>query len=297
MNRMPTRVGRYVLALALLAAPAWAQMTGAPSPGYRAAPGLPASTMPAPLREIGFDQNLDQPLPLDTEFVDEAGVRGPLSRYFGKKPVVLAFVYYECPMLCTQVLSSITSTLGVLSLDTGKDFELVLVSFDPRETPAQAAAKKAQYLERYKRPGAEAGWHFLTGDEASIKRLTSAAGFRYVWDEQTQQFAHPTGIIVVTPDGRPARYLFGLEYGPRDVRLALVESSEGKVGSIADELLLYCYHYDPMTGRYGLYIMRALRVAGLATVLAIAGFITFMVRRERKASVAGLQPTAVSPKS
>jgi protein SCO1/2 len=275
-------LGRHVLIALLLATPAAAQMTGAPTPGYRATPATPASTMPAPLREIGFDQRLDQPLPLDTVLVDESGARVPLSRYFGARPVVLAFVYYECPMLCTQVLSSITSTLGVLSLDTGKDFELVLVSFDPRETPAQAAAKKAQYLARYDRKDAEAGWHFLTGDEASIKRLTSAAGFRYVWDEQTKQFAHPTGIIVVTPDGRPARYLFGLEYGPRDVRLALVESADGKIGSVADELLLFCYHYDPMTGRYGLYIMRALRVAGVATVLAIGSFIVVMVRREKR---------------
>jgi protein SCO1/2 len=173
----------------------------------------------------------------------------------------------------------------------------VLVSFDPRETPAQAAAKKAQYLERYKRPGAEAGWHFLTGDQASIERLTAAAGFRYVWDEQTQQFAHPTGIIVVTPDGRPARYLFGLEYGPRDVRLALVESSEGKVGSVADDLLLYCYHYDPMTGRYGLYIMRALRVAGVATVLAIGSFIVVMVRREKRTSHRGPRTSNLAPRT
>jgi protein SCO1/2 len=272
------------LLLLLAAAPASAQMTGAPTPGYRTTPGLPAATMPAPLREIGFDQNLNQALPLDTELVDEHGTRAPLSRYFGGKPVVLAFVYYECPMLCTQVLSAMTSTLKVLSLDAGKDYELVLVSFDPRETPAQASGKKAQYLARYDRPGAEAGWHFLTGDEAAIKRLTAAAGFRYVWDERTEQFAHPTGIIVVTPDGRPSRYLFGLEYGPRDVRLALVESSEGKVGSVADELLLYCYHYDPMTGRYGLYVMRVLRVAGAATVLAIGTFIVVMVRREKRTS-------------
>jgi protein SCO1/2 len=263
------------------AAPAFAQMTGAPTAGYRQEPGAVASAVPAPLREIGFDQNLDRPLPLDAEFSDEHGQTVRLGRFFGSKPVVLAFVYYECPMLCTQVLNALSSTLGVLSLDAGTDFEVVLVSFDPREKPAQATARKAEQLQRYKRSGGDAGWHFLTGDDASIKRVTKAAGFRYVWDDQTKQFAHPTGIIVVTPDGRPARYLFGIEYGPRDIRLALVEASAGRIGSVADTLLLYCYHYDPMTGRYGLYIMRTLRVAGVATVLLIGTFIVVMVRRER----------------
>jgi len=196
--------------------------------------------------------------------------------------VVLAFVYYDCPMLCTQVLSSMTSTFGVLALDPGRDFEIVVVSFDPRETPALAAEKKALYVERFGRPGTEGGWHFLTGDEASVKRLTAAAGFRYVWDEKSGQFAHPSGVIVTTPDGRLARYLFGLEYGPRDLRFALIEASEGRVGTAVDSLLLYCYHYDPMTGRYGLVIMRALRLAGAATVLLLGAFITVMVRRERR---------------
>jgi len=260
-------------------------MTGAPTNGYRLAPGAVASTVPAPLREIGFDQNLDKQLPLDARFRDDHGREVRLGEYFGRKPVVLAFVYYECPMLCTQVLSAITSSLGVLSLDAGKDFELVLVSFDPREKPAQAAAKKAEYLHRYNRPGGDEGWHFLTGDEPEIRRATSAAGFRYVWDADTQQFAHPTGIIVVTPDGRPARYLFGIEYGPRDLRLALVEASEGRIGTVADSLLLYCYHYDPMTGRYGFIVMRVLRLLGVATVLLIVSFIVVMVRRERRAQV------------
>ena len=258
-----------------------AQMTGAPTAGYKPEPGAVASSIPRPLREIGFDQHLDQTLPLDTPFTDERGQTVRLAQYFGSKPVVLAFVYYSCPMLCTQVLNAMTSTLSVLSLDAGKDFEVVLVGFDPREKPEQAAAKKAEQLLRYKRPGADAGWHFLTGAEPAIKKVASAAGFRYVWDEPTNQFAHPTGIIIVTPDGRPARYLFGIEYGPRDVRFALLEASAGKIGSVADSLLLYCYHYDPMTGRYGLYIMRTLRIAGVATVLLMATFIIVMVRREK----------------
>ncbi len=275
-------------AVLLIVAPATAQMTGAPTAGYRSDPGVPSTTMPTALREIGFDQNIDQKLPLDATFRDETGKTVTLGSYYGQRPVLLAFIYYECPMLCTQVLNAMTATISMMSLDAGKDFELVLVGIDPRETPAQAAAKKREYLRRYKRPGAEAGWHFLTGDEPEIKRVAKAAGFRYAWDEQTQQYAHPTGIIVTTPDGRLARYLFGIEYGPRDLNLSLVEASQGKVGSFADQLLLFCYHYDPMTGRYGIYVMRTLRVAGVATVLLIGTFIVVMVRREKSQQNAAL---------
>jgi protein SCO1/2 len=213
-----------------------------------------------------------------------------LGDYFGKRPVVLVFAYYDCPMLCTLVVNGLSSALAVLSLNPGRDFEIVTVSFNPRDTPAAAAAKKAGYLERYKRPGAADGWHFLTGDQPSIDRLTRAAGFRYVWDADTRQFAHPSGVIVLTPDGRLARYLFGVEYGPRDLRFAIVEASAGMVGSPVDSLLLYCYHYDPMTGRYGLAIMRAIRLAGAATVLALGTFIVVMVRREREPRTANREP-------
>jgi protein SCO1/2 len=289
--RRRTIEGRTLRAvLALLAVLAFAgrdprllaQMTGAPAPGYRQSPGIPAATMPPPLREIGFDQHLDQRVPLDVELTDESGRTVRLGEYFGRRPVVLAFVYYECPMLCTQVLSSLTSSLKLLSLSAGEDFDVVTVSFDARETPAQAAARKAAALERYDRPNAASGWHFLTGAPESIERLTRAAGFRYVWDEPTQQFAHPTGIIVLTPDGRLARYLFGIDYGARDLRLAIVEASEGAVGSAVDALVLFCYHYDPMTGRYGFLVMRALRIAGAATVLAIGSLVFVMIRREKR---------------
>jgi protein SCO1 len=264
--------------------PAAAQkMTGSPAAaGYRAEPGQVSSTLPAPLREIGFDQNLDQRVPLDTSFTDESGRAVRIGDYFGRRPVVLVFAYYDCPMLCTLVVNGLGSALGVISLTPGRDFEIVVVSFDPRDRPASAAAKKAAFVERYKRAGATDGAHFLTGHRASIDRLTKAAGFRYVWDEATKQFAHPSGVIVLTPDGRLARYLFGIEYGPRDLRLGIVEASEGRVGNPADALLLYCYHYDPMTGRYGLVIMRALRLAGIATVLALGVFIVVMVRREKR---------------
>ena len=258
-----------------------AQSIAAPPPGYKQDPGTPSSTMPAPLREIGFDQNIDGTVPLDTVFRDESGRTVRLGEYFGKRPVVMVFAYYDCPMLCTLVVNGLASALGVMSLEPHRDFEIVTVSFNPADTPAGAAAKKAAALTRYNRTGAAEGWHFLTGDQESIARLTRAAGFRYTWDAATKQFAHPSGIVVLTPEGRLARYLFGIEYGPRDLRFALVEASSGRVGSKVDALLLFCYHYDPATGRYGLVIMRTIRVAGAATVVALAAFITIMVRRER----------------
>ena len=260
----------------------YGQMAAGPaSAGFKREAGVVSSQLPQALREIGFDQNIDQRLPLDTMFRDEAGAAVRLGDYFGKRPVVLVFAYYDCPMLCTMVINGLSSALGVMSLNPGQDFEIVTVSFNPRDTPASATAKKAVYLERYRRPGAVKGWHFLTGDQPQIDRLTKAAGFRYVWDEQTKQYAHPSGVIVVTPDGRPSKYFFGIEYGPRDLRLGIVEASEGKVGTPVDALLLYCYHYDPTTGRYGLAIMRAIRMAGAATVLALGAFIFVMVRKEK----------------
>jgi protein SCO1 len=268
---------------ALSAVKQQAQMASGPATaGYKQEPGVVSTALPKALREIGFDQNIDQRVPLDTVFHDESGASVRLGGYFGKRPVVLVFAYYDCPMLCTLVINGLSSALGVMSLNPGKDFEIVTVSFNPRDTPASASAKKASYLERYRRPGAAEGWHFLTGDQANIDRLTRAAGFRYAWDAETKQYAHPSGVIVLTPDGRLSKYLFGIEYGPRDLRLAIVEASNGKIGTPVDSLLLYCYHYDPMTGRYGLAIMRAIRIAGAATVLAIGAFIVVMVRRERR---------------
>jgi len=278
-----------VLSFVVSAQPAFAQL-GGNEPGYKKEPGQSSSALPAPLREIGFDQNLDRQVPLDTVFKDESGRSVKLGDYFGKRPVVMVFAYYDCPMLCTMVINGLSSALGVLSLNPGQDFEIVTVSFNPHDTPASATAKKAAYLERYRRPGSAEGWHFLTGDQPQIDRVTKAAGFRYVWDEQTKQYAHPSGVIVATPDGRLAKYLFGIEYGPRDLRLAIVEASQGKVGTAADALLLYCYHYDPMTGRYGLAIMRAVRIAGAATVLAIGTFIVVMVRRERNGAPGARYP-------
>jgi protein SCO1/2 len=266
----------------MAAAPALAQMAGGPaSAGYKVEPGATASAVPKTLREVGFDQNLNQQVPLDITFRDEQGRTVRLGDYFSTRPVVLALVYFDCPMLCTQVLNGMLSSMKILTRSIGEDYDVVTVSFDPREKPALAAAKKASYVERYNRPGAAAGWHFLTGDQPSIDRLTKAVGFRYVWDPELKQFAHPTGIMVLTPQGRIARYLFGIEYGPRDLRFALIDASNGKIGSPVEQVLLYCFHYDPETGRYGFLITRALQIGGAATVLLLGAFIAILARKGR----------------
>lgn len=243
---------------------------------------LNSGAPPPMLREVGIDQKLGAPLPLDLTFRDESGTAVQLQQYFDKKPVILSFVYYECPMLCTQVLNGLLESLRTLSFDVGEQFEIVTVSFDPGETPKLAADKKTSYLKQYKRAGAEQGWHFLTGDTASIRQLTQAAGFRYTYDPATDQFAHASGIMVVTPQGKMARYFYGIEYSGRDLRLALVEAAENKIGSPVDALLLYCFHYDPLTGKYGLVIMNVLRLAGVATVMALGTFMLVMFRRDRR---------------
>ena len=204
-----------------------------------------------------------------------------LGDYFGKKPVVLSLVYYQCPMLCTISLNGLAGALEVLSFVPGQEFEVLTVSFDPNEGPVLAAAKKKAYMTRYKRPEADKGWHFLTGPRDSVERLTKAVGFRYVWDAETKQFAHPAGILVATPDGKIANYLFGVEYSPKDLRLALVDAAGGKIGNAVDQVLLYCYQYDPKTGRYSAAILNLVRVGALLTVVALGGFIFSTARRRR----------------
>lgn len=252
-------------------------------PGVNPSPGPPSTQTPSVLTEVRFDQRLNEQLPLETRFRDEQGRDVALGDYFGRKPVVLAFVYYECPMLCTQVLNGLTTSLTVLDETVGREFDVVAISFDARETPALADGKKKSHLDRYRRPESADGWHFLTGDDASIKAVTDAAGFNFVWDEATQQFAHPSGIIVATPEGKLSRYFFGIEYAPRDVKFALIESSAGRIGNAIDQLLLYCYHYDPATGSYGFVAMGAVRIGGALTVLALVGFVVVSIRREMRA--------------
>jgi len=242
--------------------------------------------LPDALQGVGIDQKLDQQVPLNLNFVDEAGRTVPLSSFFhSRKPVILALVYYRCPMLCTQILTGLESGLKAVSFDPGKDFEVVAVSFDPKDTSELAAAKKQTYLKRYARPNTANGWHFLTGDEANIKALTDAVGFHYKYDPATDQFAHASGIMVLTPDGRLSKYFYGVEYAPRDIRLGLVEASQSKIGTPVDQLLLFCYHYDPSTGKYGALVMRMVRVAGAGFMVVLGGFLFFALRREKRGNV------------
>ena len=278
-----------LLTASCLLPPANAQ-PGAPGPssplyGARPETGAVASGLPKALRGVSIDQKLNEQLPLDLVFRNEQGETIKLGDYFGKKPVVLSLVYYQCPMLCTQVLNGMVSAFKVLTFKAGAEFDVVTVSFDPRETPELAAAKKKTYmgyLPESKRASAANGWHFLTGDEESIRRLTEAVGFRYHFDEATNQFAHASAIMITTPEGKLARYFYGIEYSPKDMRLGLVEASQNKIGSPVDQLLLYCYHYDPATGKYGAVVMNMVRVGGIATLVAMVA--AFFVMRRRTTS-------------
>lgn len=242
----------------------------------------PAGAVPPILKDIGIDQLLNNQVPLDLEFRDESGRTVKLAEYFNDKPVVLSLVYYGCPRLCTQVLNGLLGAMKTLPMTPGKEFVNLSVSFDPRETPQLAATKKAEYLNRYARPGAEAGWHFLTGDETAIKALTKAVGFRYLWDPVTKQYAHTGGIMVLTPQGKISRYFYGIEYAPRDLRFGVIDASSGKVGSLADQVILYCYMYDPDRGTYGLVMMRLLRIFGGLTVVTLLALFLYLRRKEKQ---------------
>jgi protein SCO1/2 len=250
----------------------------------RQAPGEPSSAKPGLLEKIGIDQRLNHQVPLDLDFVDETGKPVTLRDYMGKRPVLLALVYYECPMLCTQVLNGVTGALKVLSFDVGKEFDVVAVSINPREGPGLAAAKKQAYVERYGRPETADGWHFLTGREENIRALANAVGFRYAYDEEIKQYAHGAGVELLTPKGVIARYFYGIEYSPRDLRLGIVEASEERIGSPIDSALLLCYHYDPATGKYGASALTAVRIGAVATMIAFGAFLFVSLRRERAES-------------
>ena len=235
---------------------------------------------PELLRDVGIDQKLNDEIPLDLTFRDEHGQTVELAQYFGSKPVILTLAYYNCPMLCTQVLNGLERSLKLIPMDIGKDFNVVTVSIDPTERPVLAEAKQAMYTGMYGRPGAAAGWHFLTGDEPQIKALAQAVGFRYAYDAESKQFAHASVVMVLTPEGRLSRYFYGIQYPERDLRLGLVEASQGKISSPVDAILLFCYHYDPHTGRYGLLISRVIQLAGGLTVLIGGIFLFFLFRGE-----------------
>ncbi len=256
-------------------------------------PAVAQQTPADVIRQVHFDQKLDAQLPLDAAFRDERGRTVQLGTYFGKRPVIVALVYYDCPMLCNMILNGLVKSLRIVQFDAGTDFDVVVISFDARETPELATAKKEVYMQQYGRgAGPAAGWHFLTGSEQSIARVTQTAGFTFIWDEATQQFAHPSGVLVLTREGKLSRYFYGIEYAPRDLRLGLVEASAGRIGSLSDQVLLYCYHYDPTTGKYGFVIISIVRVLGTGTALALGAFMFVMFRRERRGALLKEQPTS-----
>jgi protein SCO1/2 len=265
---------RITLAIALLAASASAQInSGVMSP--------PANTRPPLLQNVGIEQRLDAQVPHDLAFRDEAGKSVRLGDYFGRKPLILNLVYYNCTMLCGEALAGLASAMRLVKFDVGNEFDVVTVSFDPRETPEMAAAKKIDYVKRYGRANAAAGWHFLTGPAESINALTKALGFQYQYDAKTNQYAHATAIMVLTPQGRISRYFYGVDFPPKDLRMGLVEASQGKIGNTVDAVLLYCYHYNPETGKYGAMVANILRLAAGATILFLGGFLFILWRMDR----------------
>ncbi len=265
-----------LLILALLVGHASAQMNnGIMSP--------PANTRPPRLENVGIEQRLDAQVPPNLTFRDETGKNVKLGDYFNRKPMILNLVYYNCTMLCGQELAGLASAMRLIKFDLGKQFDVITVSFDPRETPEIAAAKKQDYVGRYGRPNAASGWHFLTGSPESINALTKAVGFQYHFDEKTNQFAHATAIMVLTPQGHISRYLYGVDFPPKDLRLSLVEASQARIGNAVDAVLLFCYHYDPQTGKYGAMVANILRLAAAATILLIGGLLLILWRLDRAA--------------
>lgn len=241
----------------------------------------PTNVRPPNLQNVGIEQHLDGQVPADLAFVDDSGRELKLGDYFGKKPLILNLVYYNCAMLCGEALSGLTGSMKMVKFDVGNEFDVITVSFNPQETPAIAAAKKQDYLKRYGRAGAASGWHFLTGPAESINALTKAVGFQYQYDAKSSQYAHATAIMVLTPQGRISRYFYGVDYPPKDLRMGLVEASQGKIGNAVDAVLLYCYHYDPATGKYGAIVNNILKLGAGLTILILGGLLLVLFRMEK----------------
>jgi len=276
---------RYILGIAALLAASCA-LQAQTVPGNV---GPSAATLPPALQNVGFEPPLNGQMPLDLHFRDETGRDVPLREFFGQKPVVLAFVYYSCPMLCDEIQRGVVGTLRMLSFNPGRDYEVVFISFDPHDTAEMAAEKKKAALERFRRPETVAGWHFLTGSQESIEAATRAANFRFRYDVTSKLFAHASGMMILTADGRISRYFYGVEYPGRDMRLGLVDASAGRIGTPIDHVLLFCYHYDPSSAKYSASILRIIRLGGILTILSLVGGIWISRRRELHAGHSNLQ--------
>jgi protein SCO1 len=277
------KFGKARMAISLIAIACGLGLQALPVAAQLSDPMQSVGVRPDLLKNVGIDQKLNQQVPLDLTFRDETGKTVSLGRYFGQKPVILSLVYFNCPMLCTQVLNGMEAAMKGLPMDAGNQFEAVTVSIDPSDRPVLASVKKQMYTGMYGRAGAAEGWHFLTGDEEQIKKLADAVGFRYAYDPDSKQFAHASAIMVLTPDGKISKYFYGIQYSPRDLRLGLVEASAERIGTPVDSILLFCYHYDPHTGKYGLLISRLIQTGGLLTIAAIGITMLVLFRRERYA--------------
>jgi protein SCO1 len=283
ISRGRARIGQHgvFLAFVLLAVTASSQAFGQAMTKGIMSP--PSNVRPPYLQNVGIEQHLDGQVPADLPFVDDAGHTIKLGDYFGKKPLILNLVYYNCTMLCGEALTGLTGAMKMVKFDVGNEFDVVTVSFNPQETPETAAAKKQEYLKRYGRAGAASGWHFLTGPAESINALTKAVGFQYQYDPKSNQYAHATAIVVLTPQGRISRYFYGVDYPPKDLRMGLVEASQGKIGNAVDQVLLYCYHYDPATGKYGAIVNNILKLGAGLTILSLGGLLLILFRLEKAA--------------
>jgi protein SCO1 len=275
----PLQHNRIFLTLILLTAAAFGQgmSKGIMSP--------PANVRPPYLENVGIEQHLDAQVPAELTFTDDSGRAVKLGDYFGKKPLVLNLVYYNCTMLCGEALAGLSGSMKMIKFDAGNEYDVITVSFDPRETPQIAAVKKQEYLKRYGRPGAANGWHFLTGSADSINALTKAVGFQYQYDPKSNQYAHATAIMVLTPEGRISRYFYGVDFPPKDLRMGLVEASQNKIGNAVDQVLLYCYHYDPATGKYGAVVNNMLKIGAGLTIVLLGGMLLILFRMERSLPV------------
>src|SRR5215469_16051950 len=280
------QTARYILAIVTLLLTASCSLLAQTVPGNV---GPSAATLPPALQNVGFEPPLNGQMPLDVHFRDETGREVALGEFFGQKPVVLAFVYYSCPMLCDEIQRGVVGTLRMLSFNPGRDYEVVFISFDAHDTTEMAAEKKKAALDRFRRPEAVSGWHFLTGSEESIEAATRAANFRFHYDAKSRLFAHASGVMILTADGRISRYFYGVEYPGRDMRLGLVDASAGKIGTPIDHVLLFCYHYDPSSAKYSASILRIIRLGGILTILSLVAGIWISRRREVRASHSSLQ--------
>lgn len=289
---MVRKISTMTLSAALLAGSVFAMPSRSGIEGNGSV--MPTTSMPGPLRQVGYDQRIGEQVPLDLAFRDEAGRAVRLGDYFREKPVILVLAYYHCPMLCDLVMQGVVTTLKPLAFDAGKEFDFVVASIDPDETPAMAAEQKRDLVNRYGRAGSETGFHFLTGPQASIDALTRAVGFRYVYDPERDEYAHPAGLVILTPSGKVSRYLFGIDYPPRNVQFGLMESSEGRLGTPVDQLLLYCYHYNPAIGRYSTAVLNILRLAAGATLIGLAALVLVLRRRESRQTAQPVRPVGAA---